>query len=70
MEADVRSLRRIRGQLPGAKILLADCGLSTEARALADYLAQYRAEGCPMVSHSETYRNAYRPAYRVVLTER
>ena len=40
------------------------------AQALADYLAQYRAEGCPMVSHSETYRNAYRPAYRVVLTER
>ena len=40
------------------------------AQALADYLAQYRAEGCLMVSHSETYRNAYRPAYRVVLTER
>lgn len=39
------------------------------AEALADYLARYRAEGCPMVSHSEIYRNAYRPAYRVVLTE-
>lgn len=32
----------------------------------AAYLERYRASGCPMVSHSETYRLAYRPAYRVV----
>ncbi len=32
----------------------------------AAYLEQYRASGCPMVSHSETYRLAYHPAYRVV----
>ena len=31
-------------------------------RALAEYLAQ----GCPMVSHSAAYRAAYAPAYRVV----
>ncbi|MBR5536921.1 MAG: hypothetical protein IKU58_03375 [Clostridia bacterium] len=37
------------------------------AAQLAEYLTAYRAEGCPMVSHSETYRAAYRPAYRVVL---
>lgn len=36
------------------------------AAALAEYLADYRAAGCPMVSHSETYRNLYHPAYRVV----
>lgn len=30
------------------------------------YLGRYRASGCPMVSHSETYRLAYNPAYRVV----
>lgn len=30
------------------------------------YLEQYRAQGCPMVSHSENYRAAYAPAYRVV----
>ena len=40
MESDVRSLRRVRHQLPGAKIVLADCGLSEEARALAAYLAE------------------------------
>ena len=48
MEADVRSLRRIQGHLPGARILLADCGLSTEARALAEYLAQ-RQEDAALV---------------------
>ena len=31
-----------------------------------DYLRRYRAEGCPMVSHSEAYRAAYSPAYRVI----
>lgn len=36
---------------------------------LMDYLAGYRAQGCPMVSHSEAYRVAYAPAYRVVLSE-
>lgn len=34
--------------------------------ALDAYLAVCRAGGCPMVSHSETYRRAYRPAYRVI----
>ena len=39
MEADVRELRRVQGRLPGAKIVLADCGLSEDARGLAQYLA-------------------------------
>lgn len=34
--------------------------------ALQTYLTTYRREGCPMVSHSESYRRAYHPAYRVV----
>ncbi len=34
--------------------------------ALDEYLAAYRAAGCPPVSHSETYRREYQPAYRVV----
>lgn len=38
MEADVRELRRLQGQMPGAKIVLADCGLTEEARHLAMYL--------------------------------
>ena len=34
---------------------------------LEEYLEDYAREGYPMVSHTETYRAAYRPAYRVVL---
>lgn len=39
MEADMRELRRLRRQLPGARIVLADCGMTESARALARYLA-------------------------------
>ena len=39
MESDVRELRRVQGQLPGARIILADCGLTPDARQLAQYLA-------------------------------
>ena len=39
MEADVRELRRVQGRLPGAKIVLVDYGLTDDARALANYLA-------------------------------
>lgn len=34
--------------------------------ALATFLTAYREAGCPMVSHSPQYRQAYAPAYRVV----
>lgn len=34
--------------------------------AFDDYLANYRAAGCPMARHSEAYRRAYAPAYRVL----
>ena len=37
-----------------------------DSTALEAYLTEYRAEGCPMVSHSQTYRDHYHPAYRVV----
>ena len=40
MEADVRELRRLQNQLPGAKIVLRDCGMTAQARALAEYLVQ------------------------------
>ena len=52
MEADVRELRRVQGSLPGAKILLADCGLTPEAQALARYLAD-REKNAALVSPKE-----------------
>ena len=34
--------------------------------ALGDYLLEYINSGCPMVSHSEQYRQNYAPAYRII----
>lgn len=48
MEADVRELRRLQNQLPGSKILLSDCGMTPEARALAEYLTK-RQDGAELV---------------------
>ena len=39
-----------------------------DVAALDAFLEAYAAAGYPMVSHSETYRRAYRPAYRVIHT--
>lgn len=39
---------------------------SFDDAALREYLGSYREAGYPAVSHSETYRRAYGPAYRVV----
>ena len=52
MEADVRELRRLQGRLPGAKIVLADCGLTEDARGLAQYLAD-REENAELVDAKE-----------------
>ncbi|MBQ8551311.1 MAG: hypothetical protein IJ428_00695 [Clostridia bacterium] len=30
------------------------------------YISEYRAAGCPAVSHSDVYRDSYLPAYRVI----
>ena len=38
--------------------------------ALDAYLANYRQKDYPMVSHSETYRKAYSPAYRIIIREK
>ena len=52
MEADVRELRRLRNQLPGAKIVLADCGMTQDAKALARYLAE-REQNAELVDAKE-----------------
>lgn len=33
------------------------------------FLGKYRADGCPAIRHSQAYRGAYRPAYRVMSRE-
>ena len=39
LEGDFRELRRVRHRLPGSRIVLADCGMSEDARSLAEYMA-------------------------------
>lgn len=39
---------------------------SFSSRDLSAYLADYRQAGYPAVSHSTVYREAYKPAYRVI----
>ncbi len=54
LEADMRELRRVQGRLPGAKIVLTDCGLTQDARALANYLAD-REDLAEVVSAGELH---------------
>ena len=36
--------------------------------ALEKYLEEYKQAGYPAVSHSETFRNAYAPSYRIIVS--
>lgn len=72
----VRSSERHRGSMEAFQTKLAllearldDTGLGFSRGELADFLTTYRAAGCPMLSHSDVYRERYCPAYRVVLRE-
>lgn len=40
-----------------------------DQQSLEEYLDAYAAAGYPMVSHSEAYRAAYHPAYRVIYSK-
>ena len=75
-EAFLRSAEAHRGNLSNfikkldILIRLTDNGIfSFDHTALEAYLTEYRQAGYPAVSHSPTYRNTYRPAYRIILKE-
>lgn len=63
------SMERFRGKLVLLTELTAAGEMPFSSQALAAYLAAYEDAGFPPVSHSEAYRNAYHPAYRVVRRE-
>lgn len=49
---------------------LIDAGrLPLEADAARAFLVDYRAAGCPATRHTEAFRRAYNPAYRVVRSD-
>lgn len=69
----IRSAAAHRGSLPRFLEKLTVLRRLTEegifgfdAAALESYLDGYAKAGYPMVSHSETYRRAYAPAYRII----
>ena len=75
-EAFLRSAEAHRGNLSNFTekldilIRLANYGIfSFDRVALEGYLTAYEQAGYPAVSHSPTYRNTYRPAYRIILKE-
>ena len=47
--------------------LTAEGVFTFDTNALSSYLTKYKAAGYPAVSHSPEYRQAYNPAYRVIL---
>ena len=55
--------------LAEAEAWVAASGTSVTLEAWRDFMAWYRAQGCPAVHHSEAYRLAERPAYRIVRRE-
>lgn len=70
----VRSSQEHHGSLQGFLLKLdilrkvTACGVfSFSQEDLEAYLTEYAKKGYPAVSHSERYRNAYKPAYRIVL---
>ena len=47
--------------------MLTEEGVFTfDTNALSAYLSEYKAAGCPAVSHSPKYREVYKPAYRII----
>ena len=58
-------MRALRKKLSVAKALFR-AGLLGEDPSFEEKLAGWEREGCPALHHSEAFRLAYRPAYRVI----
>ena len=59
-------LDRFIEKLAVLRTLTAGGVFSFDSAQLEEYLTAYEQAGYPMVSHSPTYREHYKPAYRVV----
>lgn len=72
-EEFIRSAALCRGTLPRfleklevLRRLTGEGVFAFDLEALDAYLLEYAGAGYPMVSHSEVYRRAYHPAYRII----
>ncbi|MBQ7921624.1 MAG: hypothetical protein IJ325_03485 [Clostridia bacterium] len=64
--ADDAAKEEFSASLACLRKLTAEGVFSFSTEELDTYLAEYSAAGYPAVRHSEVYRNAYAPAYRVI----
>lgn len=67
-EVFCRSAREHRGTREGLEKKLALLR-ELDVPGMAQWLAEYEAAGCPAVRHSQTFRDAYGPHYRVIRWE-
>lgn len=65
----VGSMERFCRQLDALEEMAASGEIPLDAEETQRFLAQYRASGCPATRHSQTFRDAYQPAYRVVRSD-
>lgn len=63
------SLSRFLEKLALLTTLAKEGALPFSEAELAEHLAEYEKHGYPPVSHSDAYRSAYHPAYRIVKEE-
>ena len=64
-EVFCRSAREHKGTRQGLDEKLALLR-ELDVPGMAQWLAEYEAAGCPAVRHSQTFRDAYGPHYRVI----
>ena len=64
------SMESFLGKLTVLKKLAGEGIFSFGTEELEAYLADYQKAGYPPVSHSQAYRDAYKPAYRVVMSDK
>ena len=57
---------RFKEELVLLPALCEEAGFGFERAECEAYIEAYIAAGCPAVSHSEVYRTAYAPSYRVI----
>ena len=68
-KAFIASAARVKGdpgRLKSKLMAIAESDLNTDKTAFGAFVTGFILRGLPMLSHSEAYRAAYRPAYRVI----
>lgn len=68
-EAPAGSMASFREKLDQMEKLILSGTLPVDQKNAQTFLTEYRAAGCPATHHSEAFRAAYAPAYRVIRAE-